>query len=265
MPGVRCIFLDEAEKLARPHRTVYRVDVRTPEEYAAGHLPGFPNVPGGQLVQETDHTAPVRGALVLLTDDDGTRANMTASWLAQMGWETYVVDAAASDWYAEDTPAPRAAPTVPEVEPKELQQWLSEDGTVVIDVGTSANYVKGHVPDAWWALRSQLQPALKAVGPAGRYVVTCDSGALAPFAAEDLKTLTSLEVYVLAGGTNAWRDSSLPLAVGEERLASARIDRDRRPYEGTDAPREAMEAYLDWEYGLVEQLRRHATHFFHVI
>jgi len=39
----------------------------------------------------------------------------------------------------------------------------------------------------------------------------------------------------------------------------------RRPYEGTDAGTGAMQAYLDWEYGLVEQLRRDATHGFFVI
>ena len=36
--------------------------------------------------------APVRGARILLTDDRSVRADMTASWLAQMGWETYVLD-----------------------------------------------------------------------------------------------------------------------------------------------------------------------------
>ncbi|EPN56341.1 rhodanese-like protein, partial [Pseudomonas syringae pv. actinidiae ICMP 18807] len=46
---------------------------------------------------------------------------------------------------------------------------------------------------------------------------------------------------------------------------SPRIDRYRRPYEGTDAPREAMQAYLDWEYGLVDQLGRDGTHGFYVI
>jgi len=39
----------------------------------------------------------------------------------------------------------------------------------------------------------------------------------------------------------------------------------RRPYEGTDVGTHAMQAYLDWEYGLVEQLRRDATHGFSVI
>ena len=64
----------------------------TSEEYAAGHLAGFRHYPGGQLVQEIDMAAPVRGARIVLTDDMGVRADMTASWLAQMGWETYVLE-----------------------------------------------------------------------------------------------------------------------------------------------------------------------------
>jgi rhodanese-related sulfurtransferase len=43
-------------------RTLYVFDVRTPEEYAAGHVPGMKNVPGGQLVQETDRHAATWGA-----------------------------------------------------------------------------------------------------------------------------------------------------------------------------------------------------------
>jgi len=43
------------------------------------------------------------------------------------------------------------------------------------------------------------------------------------------------------------------------------IDRYRRPYEDTENPREGMQAYLDWEFGLVEQLGREGTHGFRVI
>ncbi len=74
-------------------RTTYMFDVRTPDEYAAGHPAGFRAAPGGQLVQETDVFAPVRGARIVLWDDQGTRADMTASWLAQMAWEVYALDA----------------------------------------------------------------------------------------------------------------------------------------------------------------------------
>ena len=77
---------------AQTHRTLYRFDVRSAEEYAAGHIAGFRHYAGGQLVQEIDMAAPVRGARIVLTDNRGVRADMTASWLAQMGWETYVLE-----------------------------------------------------------------------------------------------------------------------------------------------------------------------------
>ena len=85
--GVR--YLDwptfESWRRERNERTLYILDVRSPEEFEAGHMPGSRCAPGGQLVQETDDFAPVLGARMVLVDDDGVRATMTASWLNQMG------------------------------------------------------------------------------------------------------------------------------------------------------------------------------------
>jgi len=55
------------------------------------------------------------------------------------------------------------------------------------------------------------------------------------------------------------------LHAGAEGLVAQRIDRYRRPYEGTGNPAAAMQAYLDWEYGLIDQLRRDGTHHFRVM
>jgi len=266
--GVQRISLDQLAELDEPSRTVYRLDVRTPEEYAAGHLPGFASAPGGQLVQETDHHAPVRGARIVLAD-------MTASWLAQMGWETYVIEpvdaAARTGTGIPPAHAPRAS-AVPSVTPATLAKWLRDEATTnatalaVIDVTTSANYVKRHIPGAWFAIRAQLRDALTRIPSAQRYVLTCGSGQLAAFAAADLRALLpdSVEVWLLAGGTLAWIAEGLPLEQGETRLASPRVDRYRRPYEGTQSAADAMQAYLDWEYGLVAQLGRDGTHGFKV-
>jgi rhodanese-related sulfurtransferase len=146
-------------------RTTYQFDVRTPEEYEAGHPVGFRSAPGGQLVQEADVFAPVRGARIVLWDDQAARADMTASWLAQMAWEVYVLDAA--------------------FEPADLE-------------------------------------------------------------------------------TGPWRPRQSP-APGAAETRSSGQRRYKRPYEGTDNPREAMQAYLEWEYGLVAQLERDGTHGFFVI
>jgi rhodanese-related sulfurtransferase len=154
--GVRHIGAREVAALeADATRTLYRFDVRDEAEYTAGHLKGFRHYPGGQLVQEIDMAAPVRGARILLTDDEGVRADMTASWLAQMGWE----------------------------------------------------------------------------------------------------------VYVREGGYDGPLEKGPPLALPK----ADRSHRYRRPYEGTDSVEKAMQAYLDWEFGLVEQLRRDDSHGFFVI
>ena len=263
-------FHDEAT------RTTYFFDVRSAEEYLAGHLAGFRHYPGGQLVQETDHAAPVRGARIVLVDDDGVRANMSASWLAQMGWETWVLDGvAADDWNETDAPAttyPEPAGAVQDITVQTLSGWLDADAadadsarTAVLDFTASANYVQRHIPGAWFALRSQLAQAAREIPQAERYVVTCGSSLLARYTAQALADATGAAVYALAGGTQAWIAAGLPLENGETRLASPRIDRYRRPYEGTQAPRSAMQAYLDWEFGLVDQLKRDGTHGFHTI
>ena len=154
--GVRRIgLLDFAALRAQAQRTLYCFDVRDAEEYASGHLKGFRHYAGGQLVQEIDMAAPVRGARIVLSDDKGIRADMTASWLAQMGFEVLVLD----------------------------------------------------------------------------------------------------------GGYNGDLERGAPVTLPKPDSAH----RYRRPYEGTDNSAEKMQAYLDWEFGLVEQLRRDGTHGFFVI
>ena len=258
-----------AQWLHEAPRTTYRFDVRTPEEYAAGHRAGFRSAPGGQLVQETDVHAPVRGARVVLTDDDGVRAAMTASWLAQMGWQVAVLDAPwpsadALETGADKPPQP-LPPEVRSVTPARLADWLATNDAVVVDVTASANHVKRHVPGAWFAVRAQLPELLPRLGTPRRLVLTCGSSLLARFAAQDIEALTRSEVWVLEGGTAAWVAAGLPVESGDTRLLSQRVDRYRRPYEGTDNATAAMQAYLDWEFGLVEQLGRDGTHHFFVV
>jgi len=272
-----------AQWISEP-RTTYLFDVRTPEEYSASHLTGFRPTPGGQLVQETDVHAPVRGARIVLVDHDGTpagtsnagvRAEMTSSWLAQMGWEVAILGAAEGAGLpissGADNPPRPAAPKSPSIRARTLADWLKSgpEEVQVIDLTTSANYVKRHIPGAWFVLRSQLSQALKTIPVSRRLVLTCASSALSWWVVDELRALLDAEraasIFVLEGGTAAWLAAGLPGKTGEERLASPRIDRYRRPYEGIDVPTSAMQAYLDWEFGLVAQLERDGTHFFQPI
>src|SRR6185312_15113483 len=95
-------------------RTLYCLDVRLPEEHVAGHPAGFVSAPGGQLVQATDEWVGVRGARLVLSDDDGVRARMTASWLKQMGWDASIVGPDVVAPSEQSIPAPRR-PALPDI------------------------------------------------------------------------------------------------------------------------------------------------------
>ena len=216
--------------------------------------------------------APVRGARIVLSDSDGVRTNMSASWLAQMGWEVFVVDGAVTADFCEQGFAQQALPPLPPVQkitPANLNSWLARpEKFVVLDVSPSTHYRQTHIPGAWFISRSNLANDRHRVPQGRHYVVTCRTGILSQFAATELELWvqdSGAEVVVLEGGTEAWCASGFPHESGLTRLASEPIDRYRRPYEGTDNPRVTMQAYLDWEFGLVEQLARDGTHNFRVL
>jgi rhodanese-related sulfurtransferase len=268
--GVRRMPARELRSLAAGgRRTIYRFDVRTPEEYEAGHPAGFRPAPGGQLVQETDWFAPVRGALVVLADDDGGRAAMTGSWLAQMGWDVALWPPGPAAT-AEAGPWRPARPPVPEVaraDPAQVDDWLRAGEALAVDVDTSRRFLAGHLPGAVWAQRTDLSgdlvPGL--LTRTVRLVLTSADGILAAFAAGDLPPGARAAVTVLDGGTASWAASGRPLQPGPGEMLSPPVDVYRRPYEGTGVDPATMQAYLDWEHGLVAQLDRDGTHGFTVL
>ncbi len=241
-------------------RTLYVMDVRDPAEYRAGHLPGSVMAPGGQLVQETDSWLGVWGARVVLVDDTGVRARMTASWLRRMGWDASVLEGGLDGVELErGEPAskseifPLAGPEQTAIQPTELQA----NPSVVVDLALSRHHREGHIPGAWFAIRARLAEALDRLPAQGELVLTSEDGTIARFAAAELGA--QRPVKVLAGGTAAWKTAGLPLETGMGRLASEPDDvavsaRDRPPAERERCMRE----YLAWEVDLVNQISRDA-------
>jgi len=204
----------------------------------------------------------------VLADDIGVRAHMSASWLAQMGWEVYVLEGGfegaleAGPW----TPTRPALPQTPSVSPSALADLIASGSALVIDVGPSKAYRHAHIPGARFAIRARLPSLVSELETQERrLIITSPDGALAHLAAQDLGDLTGRTPEVLEGGTAAWRAEGRPLDAGFEPALSPPDDIYRRPYEGSDHPVEAMQAYLDWEFGLVDQLARDASHGFYVI
>ncbi len=250
-------------------RTLYLLDVRTRDEYDARRIAGSRHAPGGQLVQATDEYVGVRGARVVLVDPARVRSVMTASWLNQMGWdEAYVLEPQGEDgfqgWAVERGPR--------EEDPAEVAPWATVEAAVlaqsagrsnaalVIDLSTSLRFRAGHVPGAWWAVRSRLAQARARLGEVRRVVLTSEDGRLAHLAAPQAAELwPHAVVEVLEGGNAGWFAAGLPV---EEGIANATTDLDDvwyKPYDhASDYERHARE-YLDWEVALVEQIRRDPT------
>jgi rhodanese-related sulfurtransferase len=249
-------FAGEAEA-----RTLYLFDVRSPEEYAQGHLAGARPAPGGQLVQATDVYMATRNARIVLIDDDGVRAVMTGSWLVQMGWpEVYVLGGGLA---GRKLVQGAAAPVIPEVEraqiatiaPAELKALIDRGEAAVVDLAPSIAYEAGHIPGAWFAVRARLGLSLQRVPHRRFFVLTSPDGRLARLAAAELATDGRSDLRVLDGGTNAWGALGLPLATDREAMADTPNDCWRRPYDPYAGPG-ARERYLRWETELVHQIER---------
>jgi rhodanese-related sulfurtransferase len=248
-----------------PGRTLYVFDVRTPEEYLAGHLPEAASAPGGQLVQSTDAYAGTRNARIVLVDSDGVRATMTASWLLQMGWRDVFVwrDAMAGAALVEG-PAP--APVLglgeaPTISPGELKTRLEAGRLNLVDLASSLEYRRGHIPGAAYAIRSRLAQSAPKLEGGRSLVLTSPDGVLARLAAPEAAAVWNGAVSVLDGGTAAWTAASFPLELGATRMLDDTDDVYYLPYDHPDRVQQAMRDYLTWEVALVEQLAREGVRF----
>jgi rhodanese-related sulfurtransferase len=241
-------------------RTLYVFDVRDPQDYAAGHIAGAISAPGGQLVQATDQYVGTLGARIVLVDDVEVRAVMTASWLKQMGMRNVVVLVERGTEIAPPTFAllGKLATAEQTIDCKTLATWLERDEATVIDLASSPQYRKGHIPGAWFAIRSRLAEALARISVRGTLVLTSEDGVLASLAVADVAALTTCGVRCLAGGTVAWLSAGQALSQ-ELHLADDAIDVWLKPYERSGDTRGAMSEYLSWEVDLIERIARDGT------
>lgn len=240
---------------AEPNKTTYVFDVRSPAEYRAGHMAGMKSVPGGQLVQETDRHAMVWGARVVLVDDDGVRAVMTAHWMKQMGWDASALTLNIRDRQHEAGPwAPRVLGledlNVPVIDVATLKQRLQAGNTVVVDVDWSSDYREGHIPGAWCGLRSRLSEIMPRLPAHEAVVFTSRDGLLAKLAAAD----ASAQVFALEGGTAAWQAAGYSVEKGATHMATEPDDIRLKAREQNKNIEAAMRAYLSWEIELVNQM-----------
>jgi len=241
----------------------YLIDVRSEDEFEAGHISGSINVPGGQAVQRADDFVAVRNAQIVFISNESARAVMAAYWYRQMGFVNVVVlqgglRAWSESGYKLSHGATQATPlgleaaraTARHVDAPTADRLLRDSSALVLDVGTSLEFESAHVPGAQWISRGWIELKFPEKFPdrAQPIVLSCPDEEQSVFAALALMEIGYTNISVLDGGVQAWSAAGFPTERGLTGCLVSPNDVVLSPsIRGT---KEDMQRYLDWELKL---------------
>lgn len=232
-------------------RTTYVFDVRSESEFAAGHLPGTRNTPGGQLIQSTDAWAATRGARIVLVDDNEMRAVIVARYLKLMGWEVFALSGGEAVWseVSLDPQTPYLPPSPPAAKTK-----LNGNETI-LDTRSSMAFREGHLSSAQWTLRATLSEVMENISPTQEIVLCSADDQICGFIAEDLKNMGYSNLSILAGDPKSWQAQGLEVISSPESPSNEEaIDFVFFTHDRHSGNLDAARRYIEWETGLVAQL-----------
>ena len=240
--------------LEETDRSTYLCDVRTPEEFGAGSIPGSVHAPGGQLIQATDQWVGVRNARIVVIDGgENVRAPVVASWLKQLGCDARVLEGGVRSGLKGRRQAQPALPALPPISAADLKRMLDAGRCTVFDLGVSTNFRKAHIPGSRWSTRARVVADAR---KGGRSVVLVSGDAdIARLAANDFFEAGITDVKLLDGGLSAWTRAGYLTEFSPADPPDAEcIDYLFFVHDRHAGNREAMRQYLAWETGLIAQL-----------
>ena len=92
---------DEAQKMMESETGYLIVDVRTPQEYAEGHIPHAINVPLDTIGTNPPAELPDKAQKIFVYCRSGARSMTASNKLAQMGYTNIVEMGGIKDWHGE--------------------------------------------------------------------------------------------------------------------------------------------------------------------
>jgi cystathionine beta-lyase len=250
--GVTTVNAEQVVAWSRdPERSLFLCDVRTPEEFALGSLPGAQHTPGGQLIQSTDLYIGVRGARLVLIDNDGVRAPIVASWLRQLGHQAYVLEGGLHSGLALTPELSSVVPALPAISAAELADSLRDNTVALVDLRASMTFRKAQIAGSRWSIRSHLAADLATETlPVVLVAEHADKAAIAALELPDQQ-----RAHVRWLDFQAWQAAGLPVhedpgnPPNEQCIDFLFFTHDR--HSGNKA---AARQYLAWEIGLLGQM-----------
>ena len=253
--GIRTASAGQVQSwLKEASRTTYLCDVRTPEEFKAGTIPGAIHTPGGQLIQATDQWVGVRNARIVLIDGgENVRAPVVATWLKQLGCDAWVLEGGVRSGLTGPAATAPELPVLRVISPAALKQALDASTCAVFDLGSSMGFRKSHIPGSRWSIRTRLAAD---AGRAGKPVVlVADEPGVARLAATELFDAGIKDVKLLRGGPAAWTRAGYATEATPDTPPDAEcIDHLFFVHDRHAGNKAAMRQYLAWETGLMAQL-----------
>ena len=237
-----------------PERTTYIFDVRTKEEFSAGHWPGAQHAPGGQVVQATDQYLAVRNARIVLCDDTGLRAATTAMWLRGMGHDVSILEEDVSQALTSKVNYTVATTVIdaPLVSPEGAFGRVS-NGAILVDASRSQDYRSGHARESIWITRSRVTKLDCRLNDT--IIVTGQEKSLILGVVNDFLELGFTNMFWFEGSPEIWSRAGFEI----EQTPDCPTDQECIDFlffvhDRHDGNMDAARRYLEWETGLLAQL-----------
>ena len=97
----RQISMDEAVKMMKDEKNYIILDVRRPDEYAEGHIPGAINVPNEEIGTAEISELPDKSQMILVYCRSGRRSKEASEKLVKLGYTNIVEFGGIQDYEGE--------------------------------------------------------------------------------------------------------------------------------------------------------------------
>lgn len=198
-----------SDLLAQDHVVL---DVRSAEEFGAGHVPGSLNIGlGGQFAIWAGSLIPMTAPIIIIASSQ-EKVDEAVMRLARVGIENVVAYLGGGmDTWRE---AGLKVETVPQLTVDELHSLIEKQSQLqILDVRRSPEYESGHVPRALHAPLANLDQTAGhlPLDPAKPTAVICAGGYRSSAATSILKQHNFTKLMNITGGTSAWIKAGYPV------------------------------------------------------
>ncbi|HTS57717.1 MAG TPA: MBL fold metallo-hydrolase [Terriglobales bacterium] len=187
------------------------LDVRSGDQFAAGHVPGSVNIAlSGQFASWAGALLGLTACPVLIAESD-EKASEARMRLARVGLEDLSghLKGGIEAWRAAGLPLV----TLPQISVEALQERLRNSQLQVLDVRRGAEWEAGHIEGAsWWPL-DNFKIAPPEIDHKLPIAVHCKGGYRSMIACSLLQRAGFENVVDVEGGFDAWQQAKLPTVV----------------------------------------------------